>query len=124
MERVSSAQKRPLTSAKTKVQPRRLDRRLSPETVAELVATYRSGASTNMLCQRYEISKGGILKVLRDHGVIMRQQSMTPDEIDQAVQLYTTDKLSIRTIASKLGKSKGSVWKALHERHVVMRPAH
>ncbi|WP_418005907.1 hypothetical protein ACNO8X_14560 [Mycobacterium sp. PDNC021] len=30
----------------------------------------------------------------------------------------------MRAIATQLGKSKGSVWKALHERNVSMRPAH
>jgi len=54
----------------------------------------------------------------------MRYQPMTADEIDEAVRLYVDDKLSIRSIANILGKSKGSVWKALHERGTRMRPAH
>jgi transposase-like protein len=54
----------------------------------------------------------------------MRKQPMTVTEIDEAVRLYVDQKLSIRTIAQQLGKSKGSVWKALHERGVPMRPAH
>jgi Helix-turn-helix domain len=49
---------------------------------------------------------------------------MTNDEINEAVRLYVDDSPSIRAIATKLGKSKGSVWKALHERGVRMRPAH
>lgn len=54
----------------------------------------------------------------------MRQQRMTSDEIDRAVRLYVVDGLSIRAIGEQLGKSKGSVWKALRERDVPMRPAH
>ncbi|HYB82938.1 MAG TPA: helix-turn-helix domain-containing protein [Mycobacterium sp.] len=116
IERLAITPKRPVTSADTKIQPCRLDRRLSPDTIAELVAAYRTGTSTNELCRRHGISKGGVLKILAEHGVAMRHQPMTRDEIDQAVQLYVNEELSIRSIATKLGKSKGSVWKALHER--------
>lgn len=113
-----------MNSTDDKIQARRLDRRLSSETITELVAAYRAGVSTNELCRQYEVSKGGVLKLLADHGVAMRQQPMTHDQIDRAVRFYVDDELSIRTIAARLGKSKGSVWKALHERDVPMRPAH
>lgn len=103
---------------------RRLHRRLSPDAISELVAAYRSGESTNELCRRFAVSKGGVLRLLAEHSVAMRQQPMTEDEVDWAVRLYVTDGLSIRTIGQQLGKSKGSVWKALHERGVQMRPAH
>jgi DNA-directed RNA polymerase specialized sigma24 family protein len=106
------------------VRHRRLNRCLPPHTIAELVAAYSSGISTNELCRRYGISKGGVLKLLADHNVTMRQQSMTEQEIDEATRLYVDEELSIRKIAVKLGKSKGSVWKALHDRGVRMRPAH
>jgi hypothetical protein len=38
VERIESTLKRPVTSADTRVQSRRLDRRLSTDTIAELVA--------------------------------------------------------------------------------------
>jgi len=44
--------------------------------ISELVAAYRSGESTNSLCIRFGISKGGVLKLLADHGVTIRQQPM------------------------------------------------
>jgi transposase-like protein len=123
LERIESAPKRRSTSQNI-VTERRLSRRFTPETIAELVAAYQAGESTNSLCRRFGISKGGVLGLLADHGVAMRQQPMTPAEIDRAVQLYVDNRLSIRTIAQHLGKSKGSVWKALHDRDVPMRPAH
>jgi transposase-like protein len=107
-----------VTGTNAKIQTRRLDRRLSPDTVDELVAAYRSGTSTNELCRRYDVSKGGVLKVLADHGIAMRYQPMTDDEINQAVRLYVDEALSSRAIATELGKSKGSVWKALRQRGV------
>jgi transposase-like protein len=124
VERVEAAPKRQVTSTNAKIQTRRLDRRLSPDTIAELVAAYHSGSSTNQLCWRYGISKGGMLKVLADHDVTMRYQPMTDDEITEAVRLYVNDELSIRSTAERLGKSKGSVWKSLRERGIQMRAAH
>lgn len=78
----------PSTADSIAVKPRRLDRRLSSAIVAE-VEGYREGSSTNQLCERYDLSKGGLLKILREHGVQMRNQPMTEDEIDWAVRLYT-----------------------------------
>jgi transposase len=52
----------------------------------------------------------------------MRYQPLTDDEIDQAVRLYVDDGVSIRAVAEKLGKSKGSVWKVLRQHGIRMRP--
>jgi hypothetical protein len=65
-----------------------------------------------------------VLKLLAHHGVTLRQQPMTEQEVNDAVRLYVHDSRSIRAVATILGKSKGSVWKALHERGVPVRPAH
>ncbi|MGF0319219.1 helix-turn-helix domain-containing protein [Nocardia fluminea] len=97
------------------VQPRRLDRRLSAATVADVVEGYRKGSSTNQLCERYGLSKGGLLKILGEHGVQMRNQPMTEEEIDWAVKLYS-EGWSLNAVARQLGKAKGSVWKALRGR--------
>ncbi|WP_280494322.1 helix-turn-helix domain-containing protein [Nocardia farcinica] len=104
------------------VRPRRLDRRLSAETLAELVTSYVTGTSTNQLCELYGLSKCGLLKILQQHGVQMRNQPMTEEEIDRAAELYRAGN-SIKTIAMKLGKAKGSVWKALTNSGVEMRPS-
>lgn len=88
IERIESTPKRASTSTNTVPVERRLHRRLSPDTIAELVAAYQSGTSTNELCRRFNVSKGGALRLLAEHGVPMRQQPMTEDEIDRAVQLH------------------------------------
>lgn len=114
--------RRPSSVGSSAVKPRRLDRRLSPVTVADLVEGYQGGASTNRLCEQYGLSKGGLLKILQEHGVQMRNQPMTEGEIDWAVVLYTEGQ-SLNAVARQLGKSKGSVWKTLQGRGVVMRPS-
>lgn len=50
----------------------RVDRRLSGETIAELVQAYRDGAGTPTLRRRYGLSQGSVLKLLKQHGVVMR----------------------------------------------------
>lgn len=72
----------------TPVQPRRLDHRFPLATIAEIVAAYEAGSSTNQLCKQYGLSKGSMMKILRDHGVQTRFQPMTKSEINQAAQLY------------------------------------
>ncbi|WP_231857966.1 helix-turn-helix domain-containing protein [Nocardia farcinica] len=104
--------RRPSSADSSTVRPRRLDRRLSATTIAELVQGYRGGASTNRLCEQYGLSKGGLLKILQEHGVKMRYQPMTDEETDWAVRLYGEGQ-SLNAVARQLGKSKGRVWKAL-----------
>ncbi|BAD56908.1 hypothetical protein [Nocardia farcinica] len=118
---VDAAPPRRTSNAGGDVRPRRLDRRLSDTTIASIVQGYRGGASTNRLCEQYGLSKGGLLKILREHGVEMRYQPMTEDEIDWAVELYIEGQ-SLNTVARQLGKAKGSVRKALMAEGVEMRP--
>ena len=82
--RVSS--ERPQPSSLPHVQ--RVDRRLSAETIAELVQAYQDGVGTPTLRKRYGISQGSVLNLLRQHGVIMRrngrnQHSRHDGEVDQ-----------------------------------------
>ncbi|MER7449390.1 helix-turn-helix domain-containing protein [Nocardia beijingensis] len=114
--------RRPAKTNSNTVQPRRLDRRLSQATIAQLVDAYRGGTSTNQLCERYGLSKGGLLKILGEHGEQMRNQPMTEDEIDWGVRLYGEGQ-SLNAVARKLGKAKGSIYKALQGRGVQMRSA-
>lgn len=112
--------RRPSSAGSSKVRPRRLDRRLSPNTIAELVDAHRSGTSTTKLCEKHGLSKGGLLRILQEHGVEMRNQPMTEDEIDRAVKLYSEGH-SLNAVARQLGKVKGSVWKALRDTGIQMR---
>lgn len=102
------------------VQPRRLDRRLSAVTIAELVDAYQAGTSTPELCKRYGLSKGGVLKLLGDAGVTMRKQPMTDEQAELAVRLYGEGR-SLQAIGDELGKAKSSVREALIGRGVTMR---
>ncbi|WP_280378055.1 helix-turn-helix domain-containing protein [Nocardia wallacei] len=112
----------PRRPAQAPPKARRIDRRLPPETVAELVAAYEAGTGTPELCKRYSISEGSILKLLTDHGIQMRRQGLTDTQIRRAEKLYA-DGNSLRTIANQLGSSFSTVREALIARGVQMRPA-
>lgn len=120
IKQVESAPTRRASKVDETVRHRRLDRRLSSDTIAELVAAYRGGTSTNALCQRYELSKGGILKLLSDQGVMMRNQSMTEEQIDLAVTLYKTG-LSLVAVGKELGCAASTVRDALKARGIQRR---
>ncbi|MGV9675437.1 sigma factor-like helix-turn-helix DNA-binding protein [Nocardia sp. NPDC003482] len=113
--------RRPARTNTKVVQPRRLDRRLSVDTIAEIAAAYESGASTAELCKRYGLSKGGILKLLREADVKMRQQGMTEAQTRQAVLLYGEGH-SYAEIARRLGKARSSVREAVLSQGVTRGP--
>lgn len=68
--------------------PRTLRRRLEPALVSEIVAKYRDGATTPALCVEYSLSKGGLLKLLRDESVQLRYQPLTAEQVKEAAQMY------------------------------------
>jgi uncharacterized protein (DUF433 family) len=66
-----------------------LSRRLSPESIAELVATHEAGTTSRDLAKRYKISKTSVLAILHDNGIPVRaQRRMTDHEVDEAVAKY------------------------------------
>jgi hypothetical protein len=47
--------------------------------VARLVADYESGVRSTKLMKDYGLSKGSVLKVLRESGAALRRQGLTPE---------------------------------------------
>lgn len=120
--KIQAAPVRRPQAGSSSVKPRRLDRRLTVETIAELVAAYEAGTSTPELCKRYELSKGGVLKLLGEAGVTMRKQPMTDEQTEMAVKLYGEGR-SLQAIGDQLGKAKSSVREVLLAQGVRMRPS-
>lgn len=78
----------PAREATSLPQAQRVDRRLSPETIAELVQAYRDGASTTELRRHYELSPGSVIKLLHEHSVAMRNQGLVGGDVATATELY------------------------------------
>ena len=72
VELADKSVKTPVREASPPPQVQRVDRRLSAETIAELVQDYRDGVNTPELRRRYGLSQGSVLKMLRAHRVTMR----------------------------------------------------
>ncbi|MBH0781876.1 helix-turn-helix domain-containing protein [Nocardia bovistercoris] len=101
----------------------KVTRRLSADTIAELVEAYRRGTSTLELQKRYHLGKGTVLKLLADQGVPMRQQQhLTESQIDKAVEQYQAGD-SLATVAKQVGSTATTVRRVLNERGVAMRPS-
>ncbi|WP_239476653.1 helix-turn-helix domain-containing protein [Nocardia arizonensis] len=120
--RVSAAQKRQQVHGQPPVRRYRIDRRLTPEVIAELVDAYRQGTSTPTLCEQYNLSKGSVLKLLAQHGITMRHQPLTDLQIDRAVEQYRAGD-SLATIAKQLDSAATTIRSALAARGIGMRPA-
>ena len=116
-----AAARMPDPSAAPSPTPRRLERRLSPETCAEMVEKYRAGATTPALCAEYGLSKGGLLRLLTDRGVKMRRQPLAPEQVEQAVTLYSYG-FSIAAIASYLDTSYNNVRQNMERLGIERRP--
>ena len=96
-------------------------RRLDPAVIAEIVAKYRSGATTPSLCVDHALSKGGLLKLLRDEGVELRCQPLSDEQVREAAALYESG-TSLAAIAAHFDVSYGNVRQAFVRAGVERRP--
>lgn len=98
-------------------------RRLSPDTIQQLITDYQSGTPSTQLMLTYNLGKGTVLRLLRTHGVQLRNQRMTPEHIEQAIQLYGQG-LSLVAVGEQLGYDHGTIWRALKQAGVPRRDSH
>lgn len=101
----------------------RADRRLAAEQVARLVADYQAGTPTTQLTTKYALGKGTVLRLLRRHGVEIRNQPMNQDEIDQAIQLYQ-DGWSLARVGQHLGREHTVIRDVLVKAGIPRRDTH
>lgn len=101
--------------------PHRLDRKVSSETLAQLIAGYESGTPSTQLTKIYGIGKGSVLKLLREAGVQMRSQGLTEDNLEEAAALYRGG-WSLPQVAEKFDCSVGSIREEFRNHRVQIRP--
>jgi transposase-like protein len=121
VEIAEKSAKMPVRTLEPIVPIQRVDRRLSAETIAELVQAYRDGASTIELRHRYELSQGSVIKILHSHRVEMRGHGMTDDDVPAAAELYRRG-ATLAQLGERFGVSPNAVRRALTATGVVMRP--
>lgn len=101
-------------------QPRRIEQRLSPAAVDELINAYRDGTSTAKLATRFGISKTAVLALLNSRDVPRRFQSMPADDIDNVERLYLAGH-SLVSCSRLTGFPASTIRDALRERGTPMR---
>ena len=112
-----------LPSPRSQISPRppgTLSQRLKSDTVAQIVERYETGEPSTTLAAAYGISKGSVIKLLREAGVKIRNQGLTDDQSSHA--------LSRRVVAGQYrrtpGVDHGTVSRQLRKRGVKMRDTH
>jgi transposase-like protein len=97
--------------------------RLSEDHVRQLCAEYENGVTTRTIASRYGIGKTTVTRLLREHGVPLRYQGLSPEQAQQAIQLYEAG-LSVAKAARELGLPINSVYDALKAAGTEMRARH
>lgn len=110
----------PLAEAAAGMPSRSLRRRLPAGVIQEVVSRYDAGEETPLLCKEYGVSKGGLLKLLREEGVRLRRQPLADGVVAEAARLYESG-LSLTRVAERLGVSRESLRRGLLDAGVVMR---
>jgi len=103
--------------------PFKLDQRLKPAIVTDIVARYQAGEPSTAIAATFNISKGSVIKLLREAGIQIRNQPLTDSQITEAVRLYKSGQ-SLAQIGAHLGVDHGTVWRQLKKRGVQMRDTH
>jgi len=115
--------RRPQTIPEEPYKPFKLTQRLKPDTVAEIIAHYEAGEPSTAIATTYGISKGSVIRLLRDAGVPIRKQGLTEEGVAEAARLYASGQ-SLAQIGMYLGVDHGTVWRQLRKHGVKMRDTH
>jgi DNA-directed RNA polymerase specialized sigma24 family protein len=102
--------------------PYRMNRKLSPDEQAELVALYEAGTSMLELSRKFETHRTTVVAHLRRAGAEIRpQRKMTPELVAQATALYGNGH-SLAEIGRMFGLEASTIGKALKRAGVQLRP--
>ncbi len=87
--------------------------RLSPQTVAAVVADYAAGQSGDQVAAKYGISRFTVLKLVRAAGVAVRYERLTERDKRAILELRTSGTPIIH-IAEHIERSPSAVWHYLN----------
>lgn len=96
--------------------------RLNAEQQAAVVTRYSNGATSTALAEEYGVAKSTILRILREARVVVRRQPMTPEQVNEAAQLYEAG-LSLSQVAKRLDVNQETMRTAILKAGVQIRPA-
>ena len=100
-----------------------VQRRLGPDEVAELVATYSRGIPADQLAASFQINRTTVLGHLRRQGIPKRDRRVLQQkDVDRAAKLYGEGR-SAEWVGAELHVAASTVRRALKDADVVLRPA-
>ncbi|MCB9820309.1 hypothetical protein H6796_03385 [Candidatus Nomurabacteria bacterium] len=88
-----------------------------------MAGRYANGATVNELAAEFGCARQTVALRLKAHGVMMRNQPASPDEITQVVELYVSG-LSLVGVADKTRFSPKSVLNYLRAKGIPLRDTH
>lgn len=103
--------------------PKLLQLRLTPAEIELIVAEYKAGAHCTDLATKHKIAKASVLKILEEHGVPKRRQTLTAAQVDEAVRRYEGGQ-SLARVAASLGTGATTINRVLKARGVRIRGRH
>lgn len=98
----------------------RLKHFLATEDIADIVARYETGETTQQIGTRYGISKTRVANVLCEHDVAIRRQGLSDVQVDEAATLYTAGR-SLAWLGARYGVSHTTVAAALRRLGLQLR---
>jgi lambda repressor-like predicted transcriptional regulator len=93
---------------------------VSADLLSDLIAGYESGETTYQLASTHGLNRNTVAAHLRSAGVSIRMDSMTPEQIELAMEYYRTG-WSLARIGHEVGADAETVRKRLRERGVTLR---
>lgn len=97
-----------------------IQRRLTADQVAELVAEYQAGADMKELAVRWQVHRTTVAGHLRRAGVELRRQGLSEDQLGEAVRLYGEGR-SLQWLAERYGCDAETVRTCLKREGVARR---
>lgn len=93
---------------------------LEQDQIQHLISTYQAGATVYEVAAQFGIARQTVSGILRHHGVPLRRQGLSPEQIDQAARLYHSG-WSLARIGDRVGADAETVRQRLRQRGVRMR---
>ena len=98
----------------------RSKRFLTVQDIADIMARYEAGETTQEIGSRYGISKTRVATVLREQGIAIRRQGLTDEQVREAATLYAAGR-SLARLGIRFGVSHTTVAAALRQQSVHFR---
>jgi DNA-binding transcriptional regulator LsrR (DeoR family) len=86
-----------------------------------LIEAYQAGASADQVAKDFGIGKASVVRLLREAGVIRKQNRPTEAQLAQATHLHIKEGWSLERIGEHLGFRNTTIYRHLKQRGVVMR---